>query len=808
MSYIPVLKRPLMIVAILTVAFDLLVLSLPFEASEIIVIMMAIALVASCLTTAFLCKISYKNQNAAKLKEPVCGLTLCLVFLTAFSFYATIVRYNVQVPAENFLREYADTDVVVDFTGEITEKQTGINYANYTIELSEPVKLKAKMLVFGSEFSDVGDFVKGSATVARPQSVTSRGFEEQRNLMADGIFVKLEAKSIPKPVGRRKQTPVEVLRTRVDREILRYVGNGNNLDIYALSKGLVMGDKSDIPADMSEDFKRCGISHILTVSGLHFSIIAAFLGLLLGKLKCPKALNAAIVICFCFGFMAFSGFGTPVIRSGIMAAMLGMATLLHRKTDGLTSLCAAAIIVCVVSPYSVFDVGAALSFLATAGILVSSGLSSVCARFAHKIFKCSKTGFVLAKSLGYIACAMVVSASACAFTLCITVPSFGKISTLSIVANLITGPVVTVMLLLLVVICTLSLVPLHICSVVCSVCGILVKLAAKYLSAVSKMLSDARFAEVAVPENTALLVILGVITGIIMLSTAFLPRKKLVAPSVCLVAIYVLCIGVSVFSATWEFARPKILVSYDNNGAYLSIRCPEDKRLENVTYTYVSAGAKNALHFSKFTDICDEITGKNVYVVAPRGDFLASRELRCITEFEEKYGISKLFLPERQNEQYEKLAEYLSEAEISFEYYSENQLIFSEFRLDFTPEDDGYNVLVSELDGSVATPKLLFCDTDRYGAHIAGKIRGVNGENISDMIVSDARIPIYIHSAKRQTKDFEGVLSQRQNVHIMKLKTEYGIAMESNLPKTEYFGKSGLSLWDYLQNTLEITPLR
>ena len=85
---------------------------------------------------------------------------------------------------------------------------------------------------------------------------------------------------------------------------------------------LILGDQSQIPRDIVESFKKSGIYHLLAISGLHISIITAFLFQILKKIWLPLRLKKIFISCFIILFLIFYNFivgeKASMLRASVM----------------------------------------------------------------------------------------------------------------------------------------------------------------------------------------------------------------------------------------------------------------------------------------------------------------------------------------------------------------------------------------------------------------------------------------------------------------------------------------------------------
>lgn len=152
----------------------------------------------------------------------------------------------------------------------------------------------------------------------------------------------------------------------VSREVERRLP-GTTGDVL---KALLLGRSSALPPEVRDSFRRSGTVHVLAVSGLHVGFIVLIVHALLRTLRVPRGVARALVVPFLALFVALVGARPSVVRAAVMATSLVVSSLLERKTNPLNSLGAAALVLLVVRPGALFDLGFRLSFSAVGGILL------------------------------------------------------------------------------------------------------------------------------------------------------------------------------------------------------------------------------------------------------------------------------------------------------------------------------------------------------------------------------------------------------------------------------------------------------
>ena len=143
---------------------------------------------------------------------------------------------------------------------------------------------------------------------------------------------------------------------------------------------LVMGDQGLIAQSDWTLFNRTGISHLVSISGLHITMIAGLVALAAGALwrlsHCLLALSPVQTVrafagaCGALAYCLLAGWGVPAQRTFVMLATVAAALLLRLQLSAAAVLSAAAAVVCLWDPWAVTATGFWLSFGAVASIFL------------------------------------------------------------------------------------------------------------------------------------------------------------------------------------------------------------------------------------------------------------------------------------------------------------------------------------------------------------------------------------------------------------------------------------------------------
>ncbi len=138
----------------------------------------------------------------------------------------------------------------------------------------------------------------------------------------------------------------------------------------SILKAMLLGEKSSLDEEMKELYQLNGLIHILSISGLHISLLGMALYGLMKKCFVPLGVRVPVTVAamWCYGTM--TGMGVSTWRAVFMFALHLAAELFGRTYDMLTALALAAVLMLMERPLLVCHSGFLLSFGAVLGIVV------------------------------------------------------------------------------------------------------------------------------------------------------------------------------------------------------------------------------------------------------------------------------------------------------------------------------------------------------------------------------------------------------------------------------------------------------
>ena len=200
-----------------------------------------------------------------------------------------------------------------------------------------------------------------------------------------------------------------------------------------LARGFVLGEDERIDPATVENFRRAGLSHLLAVSGQNVALLALLAMPALAALGLPLRGRLAWLLGLIAVYVPLAGAGPSIVRAGVMGALTVIATLAGRRASRFYALVLAAIVTLAISPRIAADVGWQLSFAAVLGILlIASPLREAMRRVAGAR---GPLMHGLIEGAAMTVAATLATAPLIAF-------HFGRLSTTTLVANLLALPAV------------------------------------------------------------------------------------------------------------------------------------------------------------------------------------------------------------------------------------------------------------------------------------------------------------------------------------------------------------------------------
>lgn len=351
---------------------------------------------------------------------------LMRVFLVAvvmlIAFWLGVWRMTTATPAYNSVAFLPQEEIVLQ--GDVIDLQPREDYTRLVltnIQYGHEKRVDRVTLTMRQAVTDwqVGDRMLFSCRASIPENVSYRHYLE-----AQDIYLTCSTNDDPVHLGRAVTPQAIAWRLRANFE---QVVNARFSEPYAtLLIGLYIGDVS-FSQQWQDIFKITGISHIVAASGSNVSLTVLIVLGFLAAIGVRRQDSFWWLLFAILGFVVISGMSAPVVRAGVMGAMVLLGRVLGRGASMRNALLLTLCVMLLIKPLWLFyDIGFQLSVASTWGLLYLSN-------FFKRVF------YAVPETLGLQEAISTTSAAFVATTP-ILILSFGQLSVLAPIANLLILP--------------------------------------------------------------------------------------------------------------------------------------------------------------------------------------------------------------------------------------------------------------------------------------------------------------------------------------------------------------------------------
>ena len=142
---------------------------------------------------------------------------------------------------------------------------------------------------------------------------------------------------------------------------------------FGLLNALLLGRRGELSKEVIDEFKNAGAIHILAISGLHIGIILFVLNFLFKPLeyfRFGKIIKLTLILLLLWFFGLIAGLSPSIVRSVTMFSFVASGIVFKKRGSVLYSIITSMLILLLMNPNYLFEVGFQLSYLAVFGIVL------------------------------------------------------------------------------------------------------------------------------------------------------------------------------------------------------------------------------------------------------------------------------------------------------------------------------------------------------------------------------------------------------------------------------------------------------
>ncbi len=332
----------------------------------------------SCYVVAFLTIVAWRQR----------GYRVALLSLLFFLLGALRVLWSLPGHTPFDLPYYEGKTVELQgFVSDEPDARVDKTYYTFTavrlMDKANPKSVRGKLIIKNKIHPEFhyADWLSVTCQLAAPENLPDSTFRYDKYLARKGVSLVCNNPKIqtaaPLPLSWNERiatgamSKILWLKSSVQNQLNRLWAEPDS----SFLAGVLYGSRSGLPLELSDNFSKTGVSHIIAVSGYNVTIIATTLVTILialGLYRRSATLLAAGLIVL---FVIFTGASASVVRAGIMGLLVIGAEQLGRRSQIGYVLVFTATLMTLFNPYVLlWDAGFQLSFLATLGLVYISPL--------------------------------------------------------------------------------------------------------------------------------------------------------------------------------------------------------------------------------------------------------------------------------------------------------------------------------------------------------------------------------------------------------------------------------------------------
>ena len=248
------------------------------------------------------------------------------------------------------------------------------------------------------------------------------------------------------------------------QQIINYIAKILPPEQAGVADALLVGEKTHISPQITDNYRNSGLAHFLSVSGLHLGTIAALVFFVIRLLIAlfpflalrvdSKKVSAVVAIIFSALYLLMSGMAVPAQRAFIMTTVVLLGVIFNRQAISLRMVSFAALVILIIEPQTLVSVSFQMSFAAVYALV------AFYETYASKLAHLAPKHNIILKCLWYLCGIVLADFVASVATLPFALYHFHRVAVYTSLGNLLAGPLIGLFIMPSVLVCLVAL-PLH-----------------------------------------------------------------------------------------------------------------------------------------------------------------------------------------------------------------------------------------------------------------------------------------------------------------------------------------------------------
>jgi competence protein ComEC len=303
------------------------------------------------------------------------GFGVCVILSSfALGYWVTSLHYEPN-HSNHFLNKIKEDEeylIKLKIGDRLKNSKTHCRYQAYVIELNSKISQGKVILNFKDKL--VKKLDNGTLLLLRSSFYLNKNptnpnqFDYGKYLENQQIYAQLYTDFSNIKVDSKVEKNLSYYSSRIRTVIIQNLQKSHfKKEELSIVIALILGQQQDISKDTLQDYQYAGAIHILSVSGLHVGFIMLFIVTLLKPIPNSKnglAIKLVITLLCLWAFGLVAGLAPSVVRSVTMFSFVAIGLFLKRSVNIFHSLMVSMLLILLVRPSFLFDVGFQLSYLA------------------------------------------------------------------------------------------------------------------------------------------------------------------------------------------------------------------------------------------------------------------------------------------------------------------------------------------------------------------------------------------------------------------------------------------------------------